>query len=158
MNDPNGYLENQLAIMQQTIYEQQQRLNKLDTQTNNNRDNLKNNVEYIKIYKEMQEEARNSIVDSGTLSDNLLEARWIVFRNPYPMELAVIVTYKLNGKPYRIDFKCADDLSRTQQRDLILEKLRDHMVGHILQLAIEEKTDKTGEGMSGFKMLRGDHF
>lgn len=153
----NEDLENRLAIMQQTIYEQQQRLNKLDDQ-NVNSNNIKNSVDYVKLYKEMQQEAINSIVDSGTLPNNILEAKWYVFKRCLPMELAVIVTYKLNGTSYRIDFTCNDDLSRTRQRDLILEKLRDHMVGHILQTAIDEKTDNEGEGLSGFRMLTSDHY
>ena len=97
--------------------------------------------ESVKLLKEMQDEALQSVVDRLHVEDNIINGHAAIFDDYLRGQRLLLIKFKMNGKDY--DFKVdVDELKVQTKHDMLVQlyhKASEVIAAKFVELAIDKK-------------------
>lgn len=103
--------------------------------------------ESIKILADMQQQARDSLIDTYILEDNEINGSVFMFKNPMTHEYKMHVQFRLNGKKYKFEERFSNyDSSVFNAKEQIYKHMTDAIYNELVK---GFRTNKHGGWESG---------
>ena len=85
--------------------------------------------ESVRLLREMEKAAEDSILERGRSENNDLHYRWHILQNPGFDDLKLVAQFTLNGKDHRFDTRWS--LTRFEKPEEKLKIIRDEVLGYL---------------------------